>query len=122
MHPDSAEELPGLPVLWFGLCGATAGAAAGLLTNPLDLAKLRIQVQRGRTANVQAGGAVARGTGATPFLYRHMFDGLAQIVQKEGVAALWKGALARCAFQARLCRASCRDQNEGLQVETEGHT
>jgi hypothetical protein len=91
VDPDRPEDLPGLPALWFGACGALAGSAAALMTNPLDLAKLRIQVQRG----AKAGGAKA-----TPFHYRHMFDGLGQIVKQEGAGALWKGALARCAFQA----------------------
>eukprot|EP00941_MAST-03F_sp_MAST-3F-sp1_P000313 g313.t1 len=90
------ENLPIAPVLWFGCCGAAAGSVAGFLTNPLDLAKLRIQVQRSAMASSSSGG----GGMQTPFLYRHMFDGISQIIAKEGFAALWKGALARVAFQA----------------------
>lgn len=64
-----------------------AGAAASLLTNPLDLVKLRLQVQRGCSANDPSA--------AKTFQYKHMLDGLVQIVSKEGLGALWNGSVAR---------------------------
>ena len=39
-----------LPLHWQVATASTAGAAASFLTNPLDLAKLRLQVQRGLDA------------------------------------------------------------------------
>lgn len=53
------------------LSAATAGAAASFLTNPLDLIKLRLQVQRAYAA-----------AGAGP-AYRGILDGAAQIVRYD---------------------------------------
>jgi len=64
-----------------------AGAGASFLTNPLDLVKLRLQVQRGSKSS--------NSTNSNAFEYRHMMDGLVQIFKKEGVFALWNGSLAR---------------------------
>jgi hypothetical protein len=72
------------------VAAAVAGAAASVATNPLDLAKLRLQVQRGRAA--------ADPGGATPFQYHHTAHALAAIVREEGPAALLRGAAARVAF------------------------
>lgn len=69
------------------LSSMIAGAAAGFLTNPLDLVKLRLQVQRGSKA--------ATGKTTEGFQYRHMVDGLIQVVSKEGYLALWNGSMAR---------------------------
>jgi hypothetical protein len=80
-HSKSTSNLPFLSYL---LCGASAGGLAAFITNPLDLAKLRIQVQRGNS-------------GFT-FGYRNIFHGMQQIVKTEGIAALFKGAGARMAF------------------------
>lgn len=63
-----------------------AGSCASFLTNPLDLLKLRLQVQR-------------RGV-ASPFQYRGMTHALYSVVAKEGVAALFRGATARVLFHA----------------------
>eukprot|EP00501_MAST-03F_sp_TOSAG23-6_P002548 GSMAST32.ASY1.ANO1.2687.1 assembled CDS len=90
VHPNSPENLPIFPMLWFGSCGALAGSIAGFITNPLDLAKLRIQVQRGNK-NTSIG---------TSFNYKNIFDAIRQICIKEGYTALWKGSAARIAFQA----------------------
>ena len=66
-------------------CSMIAGAGASLITNPLDLVKLRLQVQRGSTS----------GKKASEFQYKHMVDGLIQVVRKEGTLALWNGSFAR---------------------------
>lgn len=67
-----------------------AGASASFLTNPLDMVKLRLQVSRGWTANDPH----VKPT----FQYRHLADGLIQIVKTEGVKALFNGSLARIWF------------------------
>jgi hypothetical protein len=72
-----------LPVSCYLFSGASAGGLASFLTNPLDMAKLRIQVQR---------------SGAFEFGYKNIFHGLKCIVQEEGFKGLWKGAGARMAF------------------------
>lgn len=73
-----------LGFLGFAFCGGFAGSIATVLTNPMDLVKLRMQVQRGNS-------------GFT-FGYRNMMHGLQCIVAQEGPAALFKGAAVRCAF------------------------
>ena len=75
-----------LPFSSYLLCGAVSGGLAALVTNPLDMAKLRLQVQRG-----------GRGL---DFGYRNLLHGMRCIVQDEGSKALWKGAGARIAFFA----------------------
>ncbi|KAG7388843.1 hypothetical protein PHYPSEUDO_011677 [Phytophthora pseudosyringae] len=79
------EELPAQYTL---ASAAIAGATASLLTNPLDLVKLRLQVQR------------AYATEGAPAAYSGIVDGLTQVIRKEGVLALYKGAGARVAFHA----------------------
>lgn len=66
-----------------------AGACASLLTNPLDMAKLRMQVQR---AGKQGGGL------KTDFYYKNMFHGIYKISIEEGILSLFNGALARIMF------------------------
>mmetsp|Transcript_489 Transcript_489/g.479 ORF Transcript_489/g.479 Transcript_489/m.479 type:complete len:239 (+) Transcript_489:164-880(+) len=67
-------------------CSMIAGAGASLITNPLDLVKLRLQVQRGSSSS---------GKNVSEFVYKHMLDGLIQVVKKEGLLALWNGSFAR---------------------------
>ena len=66
--------------------GAGAGAIAGVLTNGLDMAKLRLQVQRG---SASVGGTVSSQTFA---------QAIASIVRNEGVMSLFKGSVARVLF------------------------
>ncbi|KAL7496769.1 hypothetical protein ACHAWT_004916 [Skeletonema menzelii] len=73
-----------LPLHYLIACSAGAGALASWLTSPLDLAKLRLQVQRGQTA------AAANTIQTTQ--YQGMFDCL-QAAYKKG--ELFRGAGAR---------------------------
>ncbi|KAG6974080.1 hypothetical protein JG687_00000524 [Phytophthora cactorum] len=61
-----AEELPAQYTL---ASAAVAGATASFLTNPLDLIKLRLQVQR------------AYASEGTPASYRGIVDGLTQVIR-----------------------------------------
>ncbi|TMW58570.1 hypothetical protein Poli38472_010129 [Pythium oligandrum] len=70
------------------LSAATAGAAASFLTNPLDMIKLRLQVQRAYAAEPNA------------VAYTGIVDGLTKVIRSEGILALYKGAGARVAFHA----------------------
>ncbi|CAI5720694.1 unnamed protein product [Hyaloperonospora brassicae] len=81
-------ETDGLPAHYTLTSAALAGATASFLTNPLDLIKLRLQVQR------------AYATKAAPAAYRGIVDGLTQVIRTEGVLALYKGSGARVAFHA----------------------
>ena len=98
-----------LPLPWQIATASTAGAAASFLTNPLDIVKLRLQVQRGMAAAAAGAAATAVHVGndsaaaaslAPPFQYRNLLHGLRSIVHTEGWRALFRGAGARMAFHA----------------------
>jgi len=74
-----------LPFVYTVASSAGAGAAASWLTSPLDMAKLRIQIQRGGISTTSGGGVV----------YRGMVDCLVQIYGAEGIRGLFRGAVAR---------------------------
>ena len=60
-----------------------------MLTNPLDIAKLRMQVQRAG----KAGGGCK-----SDFYYKHIFDGIYKISIDEGPKALFNGCFARILY------------------------
>lgn len=68
------------------VCSATAGSLAAWLTNVIDMAKLRIQVERA-------------GSGQGVFGYSNVFQGVLRIVADEGWRGVFRGAGARIAFQ-----------------------
>jgi hypothetical protein len=78
------------------LASTLASTIAGFITNPLDLAKLRMQIQRADRAS--RGGNVAMTD--TIFGYRNMFHGIYTIARKEGILALFRGSLIRVCFTA----------------------
>ena len=80
------EQEYDLPFHWVVGCSASAGAAASWLTSPLDMAKLRLQVQRGKAAGGGESGQV---------IYRGMVDTLQIAFRDGGIKGLFKGALAR---------------------------
>lgn len=57
------------------LLGGTSAVPAVVITHPLDMIKLRLQLQ----------------SNGAPFRYRGTFSGLAQIAREEGLAQLSKG-------------------------------
>ncbi|KAJ1487977.1 mitochondrial carrier domain-containing protein [Baffinella frigidus] len=75
--------------------GAGAEALAGFLTNGFDMAKLRLQVQRGAAATGVPGGP---GGETVPFRYSGFVSALLNIVRQEGVRGLFRGAGARVLF------------------------
>ena len=69
-----------------------ASAMASFVTTPLDLVKLRLQVQRGTAADLSVGSK-------PPWEpYSGMIDGLKKIVRQDGVPGLFRGAGARTVF------------------------
>ena len=80
------EQEYDLPFHWVVGCSASAGAAASWLTSPLDMAKLRLQVQRGKAAT---------GGESSQVMYRGMVDALQFAFRNGGIKGLFKGALAR---------------------------
>jgi hypothetical protein len=85
------QHAAAMPTAVYVLCGSLAGATAALVTNPLDLVKLRLQVQR------QGSRAALEGS---PERYRHMGDGLLKLWRREGLRGYLRGAGARVAFSA----------------------
>jgi len=71
------------------LCSMLAGAGAAVITNPFDMAKLRMQVQ----------GAGKIGGGMADFRYKNMFHAIHRIFHEEGGKALFNGSVARVMFQ-----------------------
>ena len=78
-------------------CSMQAGVMASFLTNPLDMAKLRLQVQRaGKTGGGDTGS----------FYYKNMFHGVYRIAIDEGPMALFAGSFARCCFHVPMVAIS----------------
>ena len=75
-----------LPLLHLVACSSGAGALASWLTSPLDMAKLRLQVQRGQAA---------AGSNNQTVQYRGMVDCLRAAYSEGGVRGLFRGAGAR---------------------------
>mmetsp|Transcript_50589 Transcript_50589/g.50956 ORF Transcript_50589/g.50956 Transcript_50589/m.50956 type:complete len:238 (-) Transcript_50589:99-812(-) len=71
-----------LPLTALVLSSASAGAIASWITSPLDLAKLRLQIQRG-------------GVTQTNLTYNGMWHCLRHTYTKSGVQGLFRGAGAR---------------------------
>jgi len=75
------------------LCSAAAGAVASLTTNPLDLIKLRIQVQRGLLSR-----QVVTGSDNTMLGYRTLSSSFTTIYRSEGYRGFFRGSFARILF------------------------
>ena len=67
-----------------------AGGMASILTNPLDMAKLRLQVQRAGS-NLKEQNTYFK----NDFYYKNIFDAMFKIGKDEGVFALFNGSFAR---------------------------
>jgi hypothetical protein len=72
----------------FVASSAAAGAIASYITNPLDIAKLRFQVQRSNLG----------GAGDSALMYRGLFHATYDIFEKSGIRGLFRGASARMLF------------------------
>ena len=92
MRGGEEEGVTPLRVFCEGMLGGgMASAMSSALTNPLDMAKLRLQVQRAKLLD---------GVHSTQFAYHYpsFLSALASIAKEEGLLALWKGASARVLF------------------------
>ena len=87
--------LHGLTFLCIYCSSAVAGGLASYLTNPLDIAKLRFQVQQARPVPVAAGAANIEGTN---IIYRGLIHATRDIYQQGGIRGLFRGAGARVLF------------------------
>lgn len=81
------------------LCSMLAGGVASVMTNPLDMAKLRLQVQRA--------GATPGDKKANDFHYKHLVDALYKIQRDEGgVKTLFNGSFARILYHVPMVAIS----------------
>lgn len=78
-----------LPFHWVLVCSSAAGALASWVTSPLDMAKLRLQVQRGLQP---------AGTNNITTTYTGVLDCLQKTHKAGGLRGLWRGAGARVLF------------------------
>lgn len=119
-HTNNTNNSPSeLPLSALLLCGAVAGTFSSFITNPLDLVKLRIQIQRRQKYQMahmlQANSPSLSTTNINTinnnihshflenpfnFRYKNTLDGLIQVIKNEGFPALFRGATARMAFVA----------------------
>ena len=95
------------------LLAGTAGTCAGILTNPLEVVKTRIQLQ-----------GELRSRGQYTVHYRNVFHGLLAITRSEGVKALQKGLVPAIGYQfllnaTRLGLFQTAD-NAGLMRDSQG--
>ncbi|KAF9156657.1 mitochondrial thiamine pyrophosphate transporter [Linnemannia schmuckeri] len=97
-----AEGTPTLSKTETVLCGASAGVVSRFVIAPLDVVKIRLQMQTQRkdlsTLLKRKGGSsgiesVASAASRQP-RYKGMFSGMALIVREEGIRGLWKGNMA----------------------------
>lgn len=73
----------------------TSGTIASLITNPFDLVKVRMQVQRAELS-MRDDGRIELGR----FGYRNVFHGMQKAVRNEGFLSLWKGCGSRILYMA----------------------
>ncbi|KAF9431397.1 mitochondrial thiamine pyrophosphate transporter [Entomortierella beljakovae] len=87
------------------LCGASAGVVSRFVIAPLDVVKIRLQMQTQRKdlstiLKRIPGSTGVNPTGSLPIpnllqpKYRGMLSGMALIVREEGIRGLWKGNMA----------------------------
>lgn len=88
-NSNNDEERKGaeLPFPNVVFCSASAGAAASFITSPLDMAKLRLQIQRSVSNSSSQP--------SNNHLHNGMIDCLVGIFQRDGIRGLFRGAGAR---------------------------
>lgn len=107
---------PSTPTLPLSFCaGGFAGAIAALITAPLDLIKIRLQMQRAAHRSAMENALLTPTTtpiAPTPpqpqeapryvinYNYKNVRDGLKSVYNEGGVRGMFRGAVARIAFSA----------------------
>ena len=115
---ESPENVS-LPFWYTLFAAAMAGAMASFVTNPLDLIRLRLQVQRG--SEVEANGQSKVQLKATEKLgvesntiYKNSWDGLQKIYKQDGIRGLFRGVNARIFFHtpSTMISMTCYEQSK----------
>ncbi|KAF9921068.1 mitochondrial thiamine pyrophosphate transporter [Linnemannia zychae] len=95
-----AEGTPILSKTETVFCGALAGVVSRFVIAPLDVVKIRLQMQTQRKdlSTILGRNNTTKSTAGTTALkqprYKGMFSGMALIVREEGLRGLWKGNMA----------------------------
>ncbi|KAG0073233.1 mitochondrial thiamine pyrophosphate transporter [Linnemannia elongata] len=97
-----AEGTPTLSKTETVLCGASAGVVSRFVIAPLDVVKIRLQMQTQRKdlstllkrKGVSSGIESAASAASRQPRYKGMVSGMALIVREEGIRGLWKGNMA----------------------------
>ncbi|CAG8690849.1 1406_t:CDS:2, partial [Funneliformis caledonium] len=80
------------------ICGAVAGMVSRFVASPLDVVKIRLQLQPGRPINPIMLGKLSNqstyNSNSVARKYNGMFHAIKLIVREEGIQGLWKGNLA----------------------------
>ncbi|CAI2176923.1 15971_t:CDS:2, partial [Funneliformis geosporum] len=80
------------------ICGAVAGMISRFIASPLDVVKIRLQLQPGRPINPILSGKLPNQStyysDSFARKYNGMFHAIKLIVREEGIRGLWKGNLA----------------------------
>ncbi|CAD2216633.1 mitochondrial carrier protein [Angomonas deanei] len=94
---SDASESTSTSFLYATLSGGAANTFASLCTNPLELVKTRLQVQRAVLGDHKASAVSSK---LFHYHYTGLVDGLVHIAKEEGVRGLWRGVWCRAAFTA----------------------
>ncbi|CAG8689605.1 20184_t:CDS:2 [Gigaspora margarita] len=89
---DQAVASKQLSAIATGICGGVAGAVSRLVASPLDVVKIRLQLQTGRPSF----GFAATQLSQQKILdrkYNGMLHAVSMIIREEGIRGLWKGNL-----------------------------
>ena len=89
------DGAPPLPLLYLIACSASSGALASWITSPLDMAKLRLQVQRGALATSRDQSIGNIQNKSPTIVYNGMIDCLKHVYNQHGVHGLFRGSMAR---------------------------
>ncbi|KAK9456519.1 mitochondrial carrier domain-containing protein [Dipodascopsis uninucleata] len=74
------------------ICGGIAGVASRFFVAPLDVVKIRLQLQTGLLSNTILP-LSGRTASISPLKYRGIVSSILTITREEGLTALWKGNL-----------------------------
>lgn len=81
--------------LWSLSHAAAANVVASVLTNPLEMIKTRLQVQRAIYDDERGNPLYCK---RFSFRYSGLFDGIRSVAREEGLRGLWRGTTARVLY------------------------
>ncbi|RIA98428.1 mitochondrial carrier domain-containing protein [Glomus cerebriforme] len=87
---DQAVVSPQLSSIEIGICGAVAGMVSRFVASPLDVVKIRLQLQPGRPISPLS---LRHQSIHVAKKYNGMFHAIKLIVREEGIRGLWNGNL-----------------------------